>query len=125
MCLDNGEAKKLIIDHLQKHKISFIDTGIGIETTDQQSLIGLVRVTTGVNGDASHINSKSRISYANQDVADEYSQNIQIAELNALNAALAVIKWKKLCGFYHQEEYEKHSLYSIDDNSIINDDFDL
>jgi antirestriction protein ArdC len=26
--------------------------------------------------------------------------NIQIAELNALNAALAVIKWKKLCGFY-------------------------
>ena len=31
---------------------------------------------------------------------DDYNRNIQIADLNALNAAFAVIKWKKLFGFY-------------------------
>ena len=31
---------------------------------------------------------------------DEYATNIQIADLNALNALMAVIKWKKLSGFY-------------------------
>lgn len=33
-------------------------------------------------------------------VNDDYDYNIQIADLNALNAALTVIKWKKLWGFY-------------------------
>ena len=40
-----------------------------------------------------------------------YSHNIQIAELNALNAALAVIKWKKLAGFYVDLEGEHFTVY--------------
>lgn len=31
---------------------------------------------------------------------DAYRSNIQIADLNALNAVLAVGTWKRLCGFY-------------------------
>ena len=53
---------------------------------------------------------------------DEYDKNIQIADLNALNAALAVIKWKKLCGFYRDLEREHFSAYTVDGNCIINDD---
>jgi hypothetical protein len=34
------------------------------------------------------------------DCEDDHGTNIQIAELNALNAVFAVIKWKKECGFY-------------------------
>jgi hypothetical protein len=33
-------------------------------------------------------------------VKNECGRNIQIADLNALNAALAVVKWKKLYRFY-------------------------
>ena len=50
-----------------------------------------------------------------------YDSNIQIAELNALNAVLAVIKWKKLLGFYHDAKREYSSLYHIDANHIINE----
>jgi hypothetical protein len=39
----------------------------------------------------------------------DYDGNIQIAELNSLNAALAVIKWKKLCGFYNDRKAEHFS----------------
>ena len=51
-----------------------------------------------------------------------YSRNIQIAELNALNAALAVIKWKKLLGFYRDLENEHFSAYTLDGNVIVNED---
>ena len=55
-------------------------------------------------------------------INDDYDSNIQVADLNALNAALAVIKWKKLCGFYLDFVKEHHSTYSIDCNMLVNDD---
>ncbi|MGB7493085.1 MAG: hypothetical protein WBW05_01660, partial [Candidatus Acidiferrum sp.] len=53
---------------------------------------------------------------------DDYNRNIQIADLNALNAALAVIKWKKLFGFYRDLKFEHHSQFSIDTNLLLNED---
>ena len=38
------------------------------------------------------------------DPADEYRIHIQTAELNALNAALAVIKFKQIKGFYRDKD---------------------
>jgi hypothetical protein len=43
---------------------------------------------------------RGRVSFEDGADGNEYNRNIQIADLNALNAALAVIKWKKLFGFY-------------------------
>tara|TARA_B100001115_G_scaffold156921_1_gene129119 strand:+ start:6 stop:1193 length:1188 start_codon:yes stop_codon:yes gene_type:complete len=124
ICVDNGQSKKSIIDHLIERKKNFIDVGMGIEITDDNSLLGLLRITSGISEKMDHILTKDRIPFVDGEEEDEYSKNIQIAELNALNAVLAVIKWKKHCGFYHQAENEKHSLYSIDDNSIINEDIE-
>lgn len=53
---------------------------------------------------------------------DDYDKNIQIAEINALNAALAVIKWKKLFGFYHDLGKEHHAIYDINVNKLMNDE---
>jgi hypothetical protein len=47
-----------------------------------------------------------------------YDQNIQVADLNALNATMAVIKWKKLSGFYGDYERELNSFYTIDTNAL-------
>lgn len=124
ICIDKGNIKKSIIDYLSLNKISFIDVGMGIELAPNNSLIGMIRTTTSKNGDIDHIYSNGRISLADGDEDDEYSKNIQIAELNALNASLAVIKWKKLSGFYYDAEQEKHSLFSIDDNTIMNEDYE-
>lgn len=45
-----------------------------------------------------------------------------MADLNALNAALAVVKWKKLCGFYYDIEREHHSTYVINTGKLSRED---
>ena len=97
ICIDKSDIKKTIIDKLVSHGIFFIDTGIGVLNIDN-SLIGHIRVTTSTPDMRDHI--KNRITISDDGGNNDYSNNIQIAELNALNAALAVIKWKKLYGFY-------------------------
>jgi hypothetical protein len=52
-----------------------------------------------------------------------YSSNIQVADLNALNAVMAIIKWKKLKGFYRDLEQENHSTYTTDGNMLLNGDY--
>jgi hypothetical protein len=44
------------------------------------------------------------------------------ADLNALNATLAVIKWKKIRGFYRDLEREHHSTYTTDGNMMLSSD---
>lgn len=83
---------------------------------------GVIRVTTSRPGNRDHVWSKARISFAGVDEHNLYSTNIQVAELNALNACLAVIKWKKICGFYHDIDKELFSLYTIDGNNLLNAD---
>jgi hypothetical protein len=119
ICIDNSEVKKLIFEKLEKLKASFIDTGIGVMRVDD-SLIGMVRTTTSTEGSRSHV-WEGRVSFDDVDDAD-YSTNIQIAELNALNAVFAVMKWKKLYGFLNDLENEHDSVYSINVNHIENND---
>jgi hypothetical protein len=39
-----------------------------------------------------------------------------------LNAALAVIKWKKIRGFYRDLEHEHHCSYTTDGNMLLSGD---
>jgi tRNA A37 threonylcarbamoyladenosine dehydratase len=117
VCVDNGRAKEVIINGLKSIGISFIDVGMGINCVDGK-LTGALRVTTCTAN--SGIEAGRFISFADpQD--NEYNANIQIAELNALNAALAVIKWKKLSGFYHDLENEYNSVYELNINKTFNE----
>lgn len=118
LCLDQTAQKQRIIGYLLEHKIPFIDVGMGLYETDE-SIGGIVRVTLGTPSKNDHL--ARRIGYA--DVAvNEYDRNIQIADLNALNGALAVIRWKKELGFYENAEMEYSSSYSVASNTIINDE---
>jgi hypothetical protein len=121
LCLDSGPIKKLIVETLQEARIPFIDVGMGVYLADG-ALGGILRVTTSTPEQREHVWAKKRIPFTDGDSNNEYAQNIQIAELNALNAALAVIKWKKLRGFYLDLEGEHHSTYTIDGNAVVNDD---
>jgi hypothetical protein len=116
--IDGGGFKKFIIEKLQDFGIPFVDVGMGLYQVGD-SLGGLVRTTTSAPGH-DRIWNNERISSADED--DEYDQNIQIAELNMLNAAQAVIKWKKLFGFYTDFEHEYSSIYTIDGNHLLNED---
>lgn len=121
VCVDKGAAKKAFFEKLEGMKISFVDVGMGIETAEE-SLLGILRVTTSTESSRAHIYENSRVSFSDGDDDDEYARNIQIAELNALCAALAVIKWKKLCGFYQDFENEHHSTYTMNVNMLLSDD---
>jgi len=117
--IDGGDGKRLVLEALERRGIPYVDCGMGIEEVDG-ALTGQVRVTTSTDGNRDHVWEKGAISFADEDVGNEYSRNIQIADLNMLSAALAVIKWKKLMGFYMDLEREYHSIYPIDGNVIIN-----
>jgi hypothetical protein len=120
ICMDSGPAKRLIVERLIGKGIPFVDTGMGVEVVkDADTLIGIVRTTTGAPAKYDHLSR--HISYA-KDGNDLYSQNVQIAELNALNAAFAVIKWKKLLGFYQDLGKEHSSLFTLNTGELHNDE---
>ena len=123
ICVDNGAAKKPIIEWLEANGVPFIDVGMGVEMVDNR-LRGLLRVTLSTADKRDHVRDKNRIAFGDARVDDVYSKNIQISELNALNAVFAVIKWKKLFGFYCDTDHEHNSLYMIDGNELINEDED-
>ena len=119
LAIDAGESKRIVVEALEAFHKPFIDVGIGITQVDD-ALTGLVRVTSSVPEKRDHF--RERVSLGASAERGIYDQNIQIAELNALNAALAVVRWKKFCGFYLDFESEFHSTFSIDCNVIANDD---
>jgi molybdopterin/thiamine biosynthesis adenylyltransferase len=116
IAIDNGEARKLIVQKLEEFGVGFIDVGLGVKEKNS-ALSGMVRTTTSTRDNRAF---KNKLSFGGGGDEDDYTRNIQIAELNALNAILAVIKWKKLVGFYGDIEREYHSLYAINGNYIIN-----
>lgn len=119
ICIDSGVAKLPIIEKLQAEGIPFIDVGMGIELVEDK-LLGILRVTASTQEKSEHI--KDRISLTDRQVDAAYSSNIQIADLNALNASLAVVKWKKIFGFYVDLENEHSCNYTLDGNIINNSD---
>ncbi len=93
---------------------------MGLELVDG-SLGGILQVTASTPDKRDHV--PSRVSFTGGGGADDvYSSNIQVADLNALNATLAVIKWKKIRGFYRDLEREHHCTYTTDGNLLVNGD---
>jgi len=120
LSMDAGEEKRLVVEKLEAIGASFVDVGMGLEL-DDGSLGGILRVTASTPKKRDHVHA-GRISFAGGGGNDIYVSNIQVADLNALNAILAVVKWKKICGFYRDLEEEHHSTYTTDGNQLTNGD---
>lgn len=123
LCVDSDAVRAELVRLLELHALTFIDTGMGLITASEgRQVLGQVRVTTSTpatRADARrHLPSEA---VAGGQPNDAYRTNLQMVELNALSAAIAVIRWKKLCGFYVETETETTSLYAVDGNAMIND----
>lgn len=114
--MDSGPCKKDIIDFLQANAISFVDCGLGVENIDN-SLKSQLRATSST--DIKHDHVSKYISFAKPG-KNLYDKNIQIADLNCLNAIMAVIKWKKAYAFYHDHDKEHHCTYVSYTNEFTN-----
>ena len=117
LAVDRGAARGIIIPALLERGLPFIDVGIGI-SEEHLGLAGLVRVTL-VEASANE-SALAHIPMSVEAMDDAYAENVQIADMNALNAVLAVIKWKKRMGVYADLERETQCVYSIDGNDLDN-----
>jgi hypothetical protein len=118
VAVDSAQARRLISERLAEYGTPFIDVGMGVDIVGD-ALTGQVRST--LSEPETRDWATQRLPLATTDANDDYSRNIQIVELNALNAAIAVIKWKKRVGFYADLEAEHHAVYQLDGNNIINE----
>lgn len=116
LAIDDPKAKKVIVDFLLAEKIPFIDGGMDVSLDREISLRGQVRVTTATPDCNAHI--EQVVSFADGPENDIY-RNIQVADLNMLNAALAVVKWKKLMGYYADDAKEHHALFNVQSGGMI------
>lgn len=94
--VDDGPTRILIADWLSGNGIPFVDCGMGLN----RSLVGLngvVRIT-GVDRAAFEQTARTRFLPGQNVEGGEYRKQAQIAELNALNAVLAVIRFKQHFG---------------------------
>lgn len=120
LCME-GAGKKPIVMKLEELGVAFIDVGMGI-TFHGESLRGQIRTTTSTPGKRQHVHDKNRIAFRTADEVNEYDKNIQVVELNALNAAFAVIRFKKFYGFYDDDGHEYFSVFVIAGAETINED---
>ena len=118
LCVDASAAKRFIVEKLEEFGSLFIDVGMGLYTSNE-TLGGILRVTTSQPDNRA--DARARMSFAGDEGRNEYDKNIQIADLNALNATLAVLRWKKICTFYLDHKHERFMTYTIGSNMLLSD----
>jgi hypothetical protein len=117
--MDGGEAKRAIVERLEAMKIPFADVGMGLYAK-RNSIGGMLRSIISLP-DAREA-ARARISFTADDAENEYDKNIQVADLNAFNACLAVMAWKKLRGFYFDLGKERFVSFTIANSLFVKDD---
>jgi len=112
LAVDDEDTERMLSRLLESLSIPYVDVGMGALLAQQE---GNPRIVTQIRTTYWRPGMKPPISDG-QDAAheheDAYASNIQIAELNALNATLAVIRWKKHIGYYQDFLDEAESIYS-------------
>jgi hypothetical protein len=117
VCVDKGSSRADIFELLIALKIPFIDVGLGLNRK-RGSLNGLIRTTYYPSNEAAQLKEKGLAELTDRP-DDMYRRNIQISELNALNACVAIMRFKQLRGFYFQEELLQHLLFEIGDMKMV------
>lgn len=113
MAAADAEEKPAILSWLRDQEIPAIEVGMGIRD-ESGRLSGLLAV---VNHGP---NSAETIGSASAGGVNEYDRNIQVADLNSLNAMLAIISWKKQLGYYAASEDPAETVYKLFTGTIRN-----
>lgn len=113
LSIDSGSSRRIIVNYLVEKAIPFIDVGIGIDYSGEgngsEKLEGSCRITLATADKNEHLPRCLVLEDDDPDLA-LYNSNIQIADMNAINAILAVSKWKQYKGFYSDHTGNIHQL---------------
>lgn len=119
VCVDKGPSRAGIFELLLSMGIPFIDVGMGLNRK-HGPLNGMLR-TTYYSAERGRETRDMQLAELSENPENLYRTNIQIGELNALNACMAVIRYKQLHGFYLEEEPIFHSIFRIADLKVISE----
>ena len=108
-----AEDKEAILARLRDRRIPAIEVGMGIRDEGGR-LSGLLAVVNHFPGEPAPISTPA-VGGAN-----EYDRNIQVSDLNCLNAVLAVGNWKKYLGYYAATELVDETVYKVFTGTIRN-----
>jgi len=117
VCVDKGSSRAGIFELLIAKGIPFIDVGMGLKRKGDP-LTGMLRATYYSVEDARKLLDMG-LAELTDSPNDLYRTNIQIGELNALNASLAIIRFKQLRGFYYEELPYYDLIFGIGDMKTI------
>ncbi len=117
VAVDDGPTRGLIAEKLDEFGVPFIDVGMSLRI-EGESIGGQARVT--VAADPNRVQAREGLPVADLRRDDVYGWNIQVADMNALNAALAVVHWKRLLGFYSNSRSTYSSVYVPNFNILTN-----
>ncbi|WP_428420767.1 ThiF family adenylyltransferase [Methylibium sp.] len=120
VCVDKGSSRAEVFEMLMAKGIPFIDVGMGPSLSKDGPIKGMLRTTYYPPDRAAELRAAGHAE--TQDAPEGiYRTNIQIAELNALNAAIAVVRFKQLRGFYVDGVEGNNFLFDIRDLKVASD----
>src|SRR6266498_1043995 len=111
----DANERPAIMAWLRQRDVPFVDVGMGLRHT-QAGLTGLLKTTAYLPGN----NIELPDAPATPAPDDDYASNIQVADLNALNALLAVVRWKRLLGYYATHSISDETVFKVFLNEIRN-----
>lgn len=116
--VDKGPARKTISSYLRQQGIPFVDCGMDLkmDRDNTRSIYGFARLTLSTPKQNDHFDSYAPFMEEGGDAL--YEENIQVADMNAINAILAVIRWKQYFGFYSDQQHPHQQVYTLNLHSL-------
>ncbi len=116
--VDDGISRGLICNHLKDNYIPFIDVGMGLKKDNGMMVIsGQCRATLCSPSKNDHMSAYLDTHDNREDAL--YTSNIQVADMNAMNAMMAVLLWKQYFGFYANTEHSHNLSFAIGFQSLV------
>lgn len=121
LAMEGGEVKRELVAALERLGVAFVDCTVGVtKPRTRDVLVASVEINASTPDNRAMVNDK--VDFGAIDEEDDiYSENIQIAELNAVAAVLAVLWWKKHTGIYYSRTQYHHQRVHVPFSRLINE----
>ena len=118
--IDSPISKRDIIKELLDRQIPFVHVGMAVQiqqnnegrTVGQPAMVTSL-ITPEEQWTIEEIQKRINLREGRENGQELYGRNIQMAELNAMNAGFAVIQWKKYRGIYRDDQGVRDSIYDV------------
>ena len=119
VAIDNTETRSALCEHLEQTGVPFIDVGLGIELR-QEGIRGTCQIFySGTDPARWRVCIPTSGGEGEKEYGEDDYYDLQLADLGALTAALAVGTWRRHINQYEQEEMDWLIRYWIEQNELI------